>query len=158
MYSIGIVPLFELLTLAGCYGAVMMNRGEYSQEIISSLTILNQTPKVCNFFPFLILKKCVVLQVNDAAVRIRRFIFRSKIQLFYTQITEQIGGGRRERRGVPPLWLGWRSSGQGPQLNLWGRCQQHRYYKHKKHLAVDSLFRFAFIIWIIFSSLALQPQ
>ncbi len=47
------------------------------------------------------LKKCVVLQVNDAAVRIRIVIFASKVQLFYTQITEQTGGGREDMRGVP---------------------------------------------------------
>jgi hypothetical protein len=29
--------------------------------------------------------------------------FRTKVQLFYTQITEQSGGGREDRRGVPPL-------------------------------------------------------
>ncbi len=42
------------------------------------------------------MKKCVVLQVNDAAVWIRLVIFGSKVQLFYTQITEQTGGGRGE--------------------------------------------------------------
>jgi hypothetical protein len=43
--------------------------------------------------------------VNDATVRIRvrLIIFGSKVQLFYTQITEQTGRGRGERRGVPPL-------------------------------------------------------
>ncbi len=49
------------------------------------------------------LKKCVVLQVNDAAVRIRLVVFGSKVQRFYTQITEQTGWGRGERRRVPPL-------------------------------------------------------
>ncbi len=37
-------------------------------------------------------KNCIVLQVNDAAVRIRQVIFGSKVQLFSTQITEQTGG------------------------------------------------------------------
>jgi hypothetical protein len=51
------------------------------------------------------LKKCVVFQVNDAAVRIRLVVFGSKVQLFYIQITgtEQTGGGRGDRREVPPL-------------------------------------------------------
>jgi hypothetical protein len=40
--------------------------------------------------------KCVVLQVNGAAVRIRLVIFGSKVQLFYKQFTEQIEGGRGE--------------------------------------------------------------
>ncbi len=48
------------------------------------------------------LKKYVVLQVNDAAVRIRLVVIVSKVQLFYIQITEQTGGGRGESRGVPP--------------------------------------------------------
>jgi hypothetical protein len=48
-------------------------------------------------------KKCVVLQVNDAAVRLRLVVFVSKVQGFYIQITEQTGWGRGERRGVPPL-------------------------------------------------------
>jgi hypothetical protein len=50
-----------------------------------------------------VMKKFVVLQVNDAAVRIQLVVYGSKVQLFYTQITEQTGGGRGERRGVPPL-------------------------------------------------------
>ncbi len=41
-------------------------------------------------------KKSVVLQVNDAAFRIRLVIFGSKVQHFYTQITEHSGGGRGE--------------------------------------------------------------
>ncbi len=49
------------------------------------------------------LKKGVVLQVNDAADRIRLVIFVSKVQLFYVQITEQTGWGRVERRGVTPV-------------------------------------------------------
>ncbi len=49
------------------------------------------------------MKKFVVLHVNDAAVKIRLLEFVPKIQLFYTQITELTGGGRGERRGVPPL-------------------------------------------------------
>ncbi len=50
-----------------------------------------------------VVKKWVVLQGNDTAVRIRLVIFVSKVQLFYIQITEQTGGGRGERRGMPPL-------------------------------------------------------
>jgi hypothetical protein len=46
---------------------------------------------------------CFVLQVNYAAVGLRIVVFVSKVQLFYTQITEQTGEGRGERRGVPPL-------------------------------------------------------
>jgi|LakMenEpi03Aug12_release.lakeMendotaPanAssembly.Ray.scaffolds.fasta_scaffold2107814_1 hypothetical protein len=49
------------------------------------------------------MKKFVVLHVNEAAVRIRLVELVPKVQLFYTQITEQTGGGRGERRGVPPL-------------------------------------------------------
>jgi hypothetical protein len=48
-------------------------------------------------------KKCVVLQVNDAAVSLRLVAFVSKAQGFYIQITEKTGWGRGERRGVPPL-------------------------------------------------------
>ncbi len=43
------------------------------------------------------MKKCVVLQMNDAAVRIRLVVFVSKVQLFYIQITEQTGYGGAER-------------------------------------------------------------
>ncbi len=41
------------------------------------------------------MKKCVVLQVNDAAVRLRLVVFVSKVQGFYrhVQITEQTGWG-----------------------------------------------------------------
>jgi hypothetical protein len=34
----------------------------------------------------LLLKKCVVVQVNDAAVRIKQVLFVSKVQLFYKLI------------------------------------------------------------------------
>ncbi len=51
----------------------------------------------------LILKKYVVIQVNDLAVRIRLVIFMSKVQLFYTQTQNILKGERGERRGVPPL-------------------------------------------------------
>jgi hypothetical protein len=34
-----------------------------------------------------LVKKCVVLQVNDAAVRLRLFVFVSRVQGFYIQIT-----------------------------------------------------------------------
>jgi hypothetical protein len=53
----------------------------------------------------------VLLQVNDAAVITGLVIFGSNVhvQLFYTQISEQIGGGRGEIRGMPPsdllCWL-----------------------------------------------------
>ncbi len=50
---------------------------------------------------FNILKKCVVLRVNDAAVRLRLIVFVSKVQGFYMQITELTGWVRGERRGVP---------------------------------------------------------
>jgi hypothetical protein len=44
-------------------------------------------------------KKCVVLQVNDAAVSLRLVVVVSKVQLFYTQI--QMGEGREERGATP---------------------------------------------------------
>ena len=51
-----------------------------------------------------LVKKCVVLQVNDAAVRLRLFVFVSRVQGFYIQITEQTGWGEgREERGTTPL-------------------------------------------------------
>ncbi len=55
------------------------------------------------------------LQVNDASVSLL-VIIGSKVQLFYTQITEQIGRGMVE--GCHPLTccVGCRSTGQGPQL------------------------------------------
>ncbi len=50
------------------------------------------------------LKKCVVLQVNDAAVRLRLVVFVSKVQRFYIQIAVQTGWGEgREERGATPL-------------------------------------------------------
>jgi hypothetical protein len=62
-----------------------------------------------------IVKKFAVLQVNDAADRLRLVVFLSKVrvQRFYIQITEHTGWGRGvrgergERRGVPPplCWL-----------------------------------------------------
>ncbi len=43
-----------------------------------------------------ILKKCVVLQVNDAAVRLRLVVFVSKVQRLYTDYgTDWMGGGER---------------------------------------------------------------
>jgi hypothetical protein len=48
-----------------------------------------------------VVEEGVVLQVNDAADRIRLVIFVSKVQLFYVQITVHTGWGRGERRGVP---------------------------------------------------------
>jgi hypothetical protein len=50
-----------------------------------------------------ILKKCFVLQVNDAAVRLRLVVFVSKVPRFYIQITEQTRRRRGEKKGVPPL-------------------------------------------------------
>ncbi len=47
------------------------------------------------------LKKCVVLQVNDVAVRLRLVVFVSKVQRFYLQIAVQTGWGEgREERGA----------------------------------------------------------
>jgi hypothetical protein len=43
-------------------------------------------------------KNCVVLHVNDVSLRL--VILWSKVQLFYTKIIEQTGGGRGERRVV----------------------------------------------------------
>jgi hypothetical protein len=51
----------------------------------------------------MIMLKKFVLQVIDAAVSLRLVVFVSNVQRFYIQITEQIGWGRGERRGVPPL-------------------------------------------------------
>ena len=45
-----------------------------------------------------VLKKCVVLQVNDAAVSLRLVVFVSKVQRFYIQIT--LGGQRYFFGGV----------------------------------------------------------
>ena len=53
----------------------------------------------------MLLKKCVVLQVNDAAVRIRIVVFVSKVQLFYIQITEQTGGEGGRGEGCHPFDL-----------------------------------------------------
>jgi hypothetical protein len=50
------------------------------------------------------LKKCVVLQVNDAAVSLRLVVFVSKVQRFYTDYrTEYCRRERGEKKGVPPL-------------------------------------------------------
>ncbi len=49
------------------------------------------------------MKKCVVLHVNVAAVTIRLVVFVSKVHLFHAEITEQTGGGRGEREGMPPV-------------------------------------------------------
>jgi hypothetical protein len=47
------------------------------------------------------MKKCVVLQVNDAAVRISLFVFVCKVQGGTDYRTDWMGEG--ERKGVPPL-------------------------------------------------------
>ncbi len=50
------------------------------------------------------MKKCVVLQMNDAAVRLRLVVFVSKIQRFYIQMAVQTGWGEgREEMGAIPL-------------------------------------------------------
>ncbi len=78
------------------------------------------------------LKKCVVLQVNDAAVRIRLVVFVSKVQRFYIQITELTGKGRGRGEGCHPsellcwltvIWSGapTDSLGGGPQHYNWRR-------------------------------------
>ncbi len=46
------------------------------------------------------LKKCVVFQVNDAAVRIRLVVFVSKVQRLYTDYSTDWMGGGGERRVV----------------------------------------------------------
>ncbi len=48
--------------------------------------------------------KCVVLQVNDAAVSSRLVVFVCKVQRFYIKITVQTGWGEgREERVATPL-------------------------------------------------------
>jgi hypothetical protein len=47
-------------------------------------------------------KKCVVLQVNDAAVMIRLVEFVSWYRAFIYRLQNRLDG-RGERRGVPPL-------------------------------------------------------
>jgi hypothetical protein len=71
--------------------------------IITNTTELHQYLRYRYKYTINKLKKCVALQVNDAAVRIRLVIFESKLQLFYTQITGQTDGGRRDERGATPL-------------------------------------------------------
>jgi hypothetical protein len=68
-----------------CGALVSRFKGPGFQDIISSF------------------RSMVLLQVNDEAVRTGLFIFGSKVQLFYTQISELTGGGRVEMRGMPPL-------------------------------------------------------
>ena len=53
------------------------------------------------------MKKCVVLQVNDAAVSLRLVEFVSKVQLFYIQITDTDGGGERGEGWHPSDLLCW---------------------------------------------------
>jgi hypothetical protein len=51
-----------------------------------------------------VLKKCVVLQVNDAAVGLRLVVFVSKVQGFYIYTdysTDWMGEGREERGATP---------------------------------------------------------
>jgi hypothetical protein len=54
-----------------------------------------------------ILKKCVVLQVNDAAVRIRLVVFVSYVELFYIQTGWGEGGGERGEGCHPSDLLCW---------------------------------------------------
>ena len=48
-------------------------------------------------------KKFVVLQVNDAAIRLRLVVFVSKVQRIYTQITVQTGWREGREETAPPL-------------------------------------------------------
>ncbi len=48
-------------------------------------------------------KRYVVLQVNDAAVRIRLVVFASKVQPFIHRLQKRLAGGREERRRIPTL-------------------------------------------------------
>ncbi len=53
-------------------------------------------------------KKCVVLQVNDAAVRLRLVVFVSKVQRLYTDYrTDWMGGGERGEGYHPSDLLCW---------------------------------------------------
>jgi hypothetical protein len=75
-------------------------------------------------------KKCVVLQVNDAAVSLRLVVVVSKVQLFYIQITDTDGGGERGEECHPSDLLCWLtviwsgaptdSLGGGPQCRFGG--------------------------------------
>jgi hypothetical protein len=48
----------------------------------------------------MILKKCVVLQVNDASVSLRLVVFVSKVQLFYHRLQNILKGGGERGEGV----------------------------------------------------------
>ncbi len=45
------------------------------------------------FIMFNILKKCVVLKVNDAAVRLRLVVFVSKVSPFIYRLENRLDGG-----------------------------------------------------------------
>ncbi len=48
----------------------------------------------------MILKKCVVLQVNDVAISLRLVVFVSKVQLFHHRLQNRLeGGGERGEGG-----------------------------------------------------------
>ncbi len=53
------------------------------------------------------MKKCVVLQVNDAAVSLELVVVVSKVHLFYIQITDTDGGGERGEGCHPSDLLCW---------------------------------------------------
>jgi hypothetical protein len=90
------------------------------------------------------LKKCVVLQVNDAAVSLGLVVFVSKVQGFCIQITEQTGWGRGERRGVPPLWLAVLADGhlvRGLHWFLGGRPHTSYESRHNWERNLHNFFR-----------------
>ncbi len=51
------------------------------------------------------MKKCVVLQVNYAVVRIKLNVFVSKVQLFYVQFQIRLEGRRERGDGCHPSEL-----------------------------------------------------
>jgi hypothetical protein len=76
----------------------------------------------------ILVKKCVVLQVNDAAVKLRLCIvllfFCLRYSAFIYRLQYRLDGGRGVRRGVPPLWLAVLADGhlvRGPHWFLGGR-------------------------------------
>ncbi len=83
------------------------------------------------------------------------------MQLFYTQITEQTGGGKGERRGVSPLWLAvladchltrglnWTDSFVGDVYEL------YFIYRHEYTAYLDPALSLVYILSLIWSSLPL---